>query len=162
MKSAIAFRMVAEAVVGISCAIFRTGTKSFVVGAFDQRRSTGVSRGRGDIVGMLSAADNKKTGDKDKGQSNTREPHSVLTIGSRANHDWLRVRIDKRSSSKNVVAERSFAYPEYFYLCSLGMRTTNSVLPGSELNRITPPYSSTMRCTMPRPIPVPTPTGLVV
>ena len=45
---------------------------------------------------------------------------------------------------------------------SCGRRTRNSVLPGSDEKVIVPPYCSTIRCTMPRPSPVPTPTGLVV
>jgi hypothetical protein len=83
VKFAVAFWMVTETAVGIACTIFRAGAEPFVVGPFDQWRSGGVSRGPSNIVGMLSTAGNKKTGNRDKQKSNTREFHRVLTICSR-------------------------------------------------------------------------------
>jgi hypothetical protein len=83
VKFAVAFRTVSETVVGIACTIFRAGAEPFAVSSFDQWRSGGVSRGRSDIVGMLSATGSKKTGNRDKRECNAREFHSVLTICSR-------------------------------------------------------------------------------
>jgi hypothetical protein len=82
VKSAVVFRMVTETVIGITRSIFRAGPEPFMVGPFDEWRSGGVGRGRGGIVRMLSAAGDKKTGERDKRECNMGELHGVLTIRS--------------------------------------------------------------------------------
>ena len=109
LEIAIVLRMMAEAIVGIACAVFRTDAKTFVLGAGDEWWNAvvvGVVRCRRRTSGVVTvrrASSHEKRGQSNREKCSTGEFHDVLAILIATCCLSACVRIGKRSIGKNVV-----------------------------------------------------------